>query len=172
MKRLTAAIGNRVQSQRRGRLLIWALQPSGCDVNRYQLLRDDPEDARRAGATMFKMPVFTGLFARQRTDHRLLPILTVTVALLTPIAIQHPFLYQRYGGQHDDVHQPDFSPRPSGSAPFWISAVRGILRNRSDLRVNVRSAIPAGLGDRLYYRTAVVYRLPHHFFHDGRRRER
>ncbi len=58
--------------------------------------------------TMFKMPVFS--WASLCANILIIasfPILTVTVALLTLDRYGHPFLYQRDGWQHDDVHQPD-----------------------------------------------------------------
>ncbi len=88
---------------------IWALQLGyWYDVNRYQLLRDDPEDACAGYDNVQDAGLYTGLFVRQRTDHRLFPDSDGYRRVADPGSLSgHPFLYQRYGRQHDDVHQPD-----------------------------------------------------------------
>lgn len=89
---------------------IWSLQLSGIGttltgINFFVTILK----MRAPGMTMFKMPVFT--WASLCANVLIIasfPILTVTVALLTTGSLSgHPFLYQRYGWQHDDVHQPD-----------------------------------------------------------------
>lgn len=80
------------------------------DVNRYQLLRDDPEDACAGYDNVQDAGLYLGLFVRQRTDHRLFPDSDGYRRVADPGSLSgHPFLYQRYGRQHDDVHQPDLA---------------------------------------------------------------
>ncbi len=115
---------------------IWALQLSGIGttltgINFFVTILK----MRAPGMTMFKMPVFT--WASLCANVLIIasfPILTVTVAFADPGSLSgHPFLYQRYGRQHDDVHQPDLGLGPSGSVHSDSAGLRGILRNRSDL---------------------------------------
>ena len=129
---------------------IWSLQLSGIGttltgINFFVTILK----MRAPGMTMFKMPVFT--WASLCANVLIIasfPILTVTVALFDPGSLSgHPFLYQRYGWQHDDVYQPDLGLGPPGSLhldPACIRCVPPKLRQPS--RVNVCLVIPRWYG--------------------------
>lgn len=115
---------------------IWSLQLSGIGttltgINFFVTILK----MRAPGMTMFKMPVFT--WASLCANVLIIasfPILTVTVALLTTGSLSgHPFLYQRYGWQHDDVHQPDLGTGPPGSLHPDPACIRCVLRNCGNL---------------------------------------
>lgn len=115
---------------------IWSLQLSGIGttltgINFFVTILK----MRAPGMTMFKMPVFT--WASLCANVLIIasfPILTVTVALLTTGSLSgHPFLYQRYGWQHDDVHQPDLGLGPPGSLHPDPACFRCVLRNCGNL---------------------------------------
>lgn len=115
---------------------IWSLQLSGIGttltgINFFVTILK----MRAPGMTMFKMPVFTrASLCANVLIIASFPILTVTVALLTTGSLSgHPFLYQRYGWQHDDVHQPDLGTGPPGSLHPDPACFRCVLRNCGNL---------------------------------------
>ncbi len=79
---------------------IWSLQLSGIGttltgINFFVTILK----MRAPGMTMFKMPVFTGITVRERSDYCFLPNSDGYRRVVDPGSLSgHPFLYQRYGG--------------------------------------------------------------------------
>lgn len=115
---------------------IWSLQLSGIGttltgINFFVTILK----MRAPGMTMFKMPVFTsGITVRERTDYCFLPNSDGYRRVVDHGSLSgHPFLYQRYGWQHDDVHQPDLGTGPPGSLHPDPACFRCVLRNCGNL---------------------------------------
>lgn len=114
---------------------IWSLQLSWYryDAYRYQLLRYHSEDARTGHDHVQDASIYLGITVRKRTDYCFLPNSDGYRRVVDPGSLSgHPFLYQRYGWQHDDVHQPDLGLGSPGSLHLDPACIRCVLRNCSN----------------------------------------
>lgn len=104
------------------------------DAYRYQLLRYHSEDARTGHDHVQDASIYLGITVRKRTDYCFLPNSDGYRRVVDPGSLSgHPFLYQRYGWQHDDVYQPDLGLGPPGSLHLDPACIRCVLRNCGNL---------------------------------------
>lgn len=114
---------------------IWSLQLSGIGttltgINFFVTIL---KSVRRADHVQ-DAGIYLGIAVREHPDYRLLPNSDCHHRAADPGSLPgHPFLYQRYGRQHDDVHQPDLGLGPPGSLHLDPACIRCVLRNCGNL---------------------------------------